>query len=426
MRKYNPEIRIVYQEASEAALLLTEAMIRRSSGKRTVETEIEEKEYNGEALFGNALACRTSTGVDLTLRLNPDAMDYALTTLIAKNLTEEEKHAIRMETDSMEIVDLLSPAQAAEAPGQALDGSSSADVPSAEREAETQSGEQEEKIEVGKISEKDLRNILTDMIVSMDEGTETADAIDTAIAEVKERAGEQEEVEVGNMEADKPETDQNLTRLLAVLLYATQDPDWDKEDISNFADVVFFAANGSRGRFVDIDTLCELIAEAEYIATELKSNATTHAILERLESQEGAATPRSSKHPDARRQTAQALAGLIYWTPRNISNKKQRDSIQYACSRIWALLERYPAASILAREIVCSLHHIYTEISNGYKPSDCIDCIEREITGRWSGPIPDFEADKILLFSDLTDAGNKDGEIESGPLDDIDTEDSKE
>lgn len=135
MSRRQPEIRIVYPSASAAALLLTEAMIKRSSGKRTVETESEEKEYNGEALFGGVLACKTSTGVELTLRLNPDAMDYALTTLIARNLTEDEKQAVRAATDSMEIDSLLSPAQAAEAAGQALDGSSSPDVPSAEREA---------------------------------------------------------------------------------------------------------------------------------------------------------------------------------------------------------------------------------------------------------------------------------------------------
>ena len=155
MKKCNPEIRIVYPEASAAALLLTEAMIRRSSGKRTVETESEEKEHNGEALFGNALACRTSTGVELTLRLNPDTMDYALTTLIAKNLTEEEKRAVRAATDSMEIDMLLSPAQATEAAGHALDGSSSPDVPSAEREAATQSGEQERQIEPGLLNDID-------------------------------------------------------------------------------------------------------------------------------------------------------------------------------------------------------------------------------------------------------------------------------
>lgn len=213
MRKYNPEIRIVYPEASEAALLLTEAMIRRSSGKRTVETESEEKEYNGEALFGNALACRTSTGVDLTLRLNPDAMDYALTTLIAKNLTEEEKRQIRMETDSMEIVDLLSPAQAAEAAG----GACTAEVASACRAADgatTQSGEQEEMVEVGKISEKVLKRIIGDAIDMGVKGHGSFDAINHAIHEVKEHVA-------GGLQG-RIEEDTGLIDQLAVLICGAQ------------------------------------------------------------------------------------------------------------------------------------------------------------------------------------------------------------
>lgn len=113
MSRKQPEIKVIYPDASAAAMLLTDAMIRRSTGKRIVETNSEEKEYTGEVLFGGVLSTKTDTSVELTLRLNPDAMDYALTMLVAKNLTEEEKRAIRMETDSMEIVDLLSPAQAA-------------------------------------------------------------------------------------------------------------------------------------------------------------------------------------------------------------------------------------------------------------------------------------------------------------------------
>ena len=149
MFKRQPEIRVVYPDASAAAMLLTEAMIKRSSGKRIVETESTEKEYTGEQLFAGALACKTDTYVELTLRLNPDAMDYALTTLIAKNLTDDERLAIRRATDSMELDTLLSPAQAAEAPGQALDGGSSTDVPSAEQESATQGGEQNDTAEDG-------------------------------------------------------------------------------------------------------------------------------------------------------------------------------------------------------------------------------------------------------------------------------------
>ena len=185
MSRKQPEIKVIYPDASPAAMLLTDAMIRRSTGKRVVETNSEEKEYTGEMLFGGVLSTKTDTSVELTLRLNPDAMDYALTTLIAKNLTEEEKRAIRMETDSMEIVDLLSPAQAAEAAG----GACTADVGSASRaadEAPTQSGEPEKQIEIGKISEKALRNIINDMIERMEKGHGTFDAVNHAIWEIKQ------------------------------------------------------------------------------------------------------------------------------------------------------------------------------------------------------------------------------------------------
>ena len=141
-RRNNPEIKIVYPDASPAAILLTEAIIKRSSGKRVVETNSEEKEYNGQELFAGALACKTDTSVELTLRLNPDAMDYALTTLIAKNLTEEERRSIRMETNSMEVVDLLSPC-AGEAAGHGPALEQSAARPAQPTEVATQSGEQE-------------------------------------------------------------------------------------------------------------------------------------------------------------------------------------------------------------------------------------------------------------------------------------------
>ena len=109
MSKRQPEIKITYPDASDAAMLLTEAMIKRSSGRRVVETESTEREHTGQELFAGALACKTDTSVELTLRLNPDAMDYALATLIARNLTEEERQAIRRATDSMEVDALLGP-----------------------------------------------------------------------------------------------------------------------------------------------------------------------------------------------------------------------------------------------------------------------------------------------------------------------------
>lgn len=138
-----PTIKISYPDASDVAMKLTEAMVRRAPGRRVVETTSEDSASPaGGELFADFDAC-ISTSVDLTLTLNSASMDYALETLIRPNLTADERKRILGEDASGD--DLLSPAQAAEAPGQALDGSSSPDVPSAEQEAATQSGEQEER-----------------------------------------------------------------------------------------------------------------------------------------------------------------------------------------------------------------------------------------------------------------------------------------
>lgn len=135
-----PTIKISYPEASSKALQLTEAMVKRAPGERVVRTESEDPVFpDGGELFSSFIRCKTQTGVDLTLTLNPSSMDYALETLIRPNLTADERKQILGEEP--ETADLIPPAQAAEAPGQALDGSSSPDVPSADESA-TQSGEQ--------------------------------------------------------------------------------------------------------------------------------------------------------------------------------------------------------------------------------------------------------------------------------------------
>ena len=186
MSRKQPEIKVIYPDASAAAMLLTDAMIRRSTGKRVVETNSEEKEYTGEQLFGGVLSTKTDTSVELTLRLNPDAMDYALTMLVAKNLTEEEKRAIRMETDSMEIVDLLSPRA-----GEAGADTCTEEVRSASRADEAidvpllEAPDEDNQIEIGKISEKVLRNIINDMLERMEKGHGTFDAINHAVWEIK-------------------------------------------------------------------------------------------------------------------------------------------------------------------------------------------------------------------------------------------------
>lgn len=213
MSRKQPEIKVIYPDASAAAMLLTDAMIRRSTGKRVVETNSEEKEYTGEQLFGGVLSTKTDTSVELTLRLNPDAMDYALTMLVAKNLTEEEKRAIRMETDSMEIVELLS----AHAAGAAGAGTCTDTVGSAERAADgapTQRGEQEKQIEIGKISDAKLREILRDLIKNLNWSAIPEDVIkekiEETILDIDHAAGvidldetyeKEKQIEIGKMEA---------------------------------------------------------------------------------------------------------------------------------------------------------------------------------------------------------------------------------
>lgn len=103
-----PTIRITYPEASSVAMKLTEAMIRRTPGKRTVETVAEDKDKRDEGyLLADLDAVKTSTSVELTLTLCPSAMDYALTQLIAKNLTEEERKDIYCNASGVELLAAL-------------------------------------------------------------------------------------------------------------------------------------------------------------------------------------------------------------------------------------------------------------------------------------------------------------------------------
>ena len=134
-----PTLTIKYPEASEKALKLTEAMVKRSPGKRVVETESEDPIFpDGGDLFSSFIRCKTSTGVDLTLTLNPASMDYALETLIRPNLNAEERKRILGESEDEDQAELGlgDGAQAAQAAGQALHAGSSADVPSAKRGAD--------------------------------------------------------------------------------------------------------------------------------------------------------------------------------------------------------------------------------------------------------------------------------------------------
>lgn len=105
-----PYIKIVYPDASSVAMLLTEAMIRRTSGKRVVETTSTDKcEDESGTLFSGVDACKTETSVELTLNLIPAAMDYALTQLIAQNLTKEERENILKNADAVDLLAILGP-----------------------------------------------------------------------------------------------------------------------------------------------------------------------------------------------------------------------------------------------------------------------------------------------------------------------------
>lgn len=194
-----PYIKIVYPDASEIAMLLTEAMVRRASGKRVVETESAERESAGQDLFAGTLCCVTETSVELTLNLAPEAMDYALATLIAKNLTQPERDKAMAASDSLELDTLLARAQAAA--GQ--DASCTEEVGTLRELTEDaeQSEEAEEKIEIGKLSEKEVRKILFNMIEEARSGKGSSFVLGEGIAKLKSAAtqsGEQEKmVEIG-------------------------------------------------------------------------------------------------------------------------------------------------------------------------------------------------------------------------------------
>ena len=197
-------------------------MVKRAPGKRVVETESEDPIFpDGGELFSSFIRCKTQTGVELTLTLNSSSMDYALETLIRPNLTADERKEILGEDVEPEQAELPIPAQAAAAPGQALDGSSSPDVPSAEQVVATQSSEQEEKIEIGKISERALRDILNEMIDTMEKGHGTFDAVNHAVYEIKELAKASRRKLDPN--GEKPiEEDPGLVDQLAVLICGAQ------------------------------------------------------------------------------------------------------------------------------------------------------------------------------------------------------------
>ena len=115
-----PTIKLSYPDASTLAMQLTDAMIRRAPGKRVLATTSEDKAGDGEgSLLDGLNSVRTSTGVEMTLTLEPNSMDYALQQLIRPNLTADEKK--RILGDSASGDDLLpgsAPAEDQTAPDQ--------------------------------------------------------------------------------------------------------------------------------------------------------------------------------------------------------------------------------------------------------------------------------------------------------------------
>jgi hypothetical protein len=301
-----PTIKISYPDASDVAMKLTEAMVRRAPGRRVVETTSEDSASPaGGELFADFDACSTSTSVDLTLTLNSASMDYALETLIRPNLTTDERKRILGE-DS-EQIELLIPAHAAEAPGQTVDGSSSPDVPSAERGSATQSGEQEEKIEIGKISAERLSEIIGKVVADawMDYGDKDSptinEYIDHAMNAIREAA---------NMPAESEEVREarnRIERYLAVLLYIAPDEDWDRDDLVQRAcdanDQLHPLINQEYPEDIRIQDLRNMVYQCEMIATKYGKTLTGDILEEELEKiQKGIDTEKPKKAKKGKRK----------------------------------------------------------------------------------------------------------------------------
>ena len=181
-----PTIKISYPDASDVAMKLTEAMVRRAPGRRVVETTSEDSASPaGGDLFADFDACSTSTSVDLTLTLNSASMDYALETLIRPNLTADEKKRILGE-DAEQTELVLTPGEQKK-----IDAA-------ADQLVNDLIIEPKKQIEIGKIPDRELRTILADLVDAAQgyvQGGQDAwekhieNAIETAIKEMDHRAG---------------------------------------------------------------------------------------------------------------------------------------------------------------------------------------------------------------------------------------------
>ena len=212
-----PTIKLSYPDASTLAMQLTDAMIRRAPGKRVLETTSEDKAGDGEgSLLDGLNSVRTSTGVEMTLTLEPNSMDYALEQLIRPNLTEEEKKSIFGEERTS--ADLLSKKEQA-----AID--SAAD--------ELANGlimaDQEKQIEIGKIRDRDLQIILADLIQKYKNALvdDPERLIEDTIKEIDHKAGVIDLEETYNEERDYSYKTYALVGLILTkieMLKATKNP----------------------------------------------------------------------------------------------------------------------------------------------------------------------------------------------------------
>lgn len=190
-----PTIKISYPEASEKALQLTEAMVKRAPGKRIVETESEDPIFpDGGELFSGFIRCKTQTGVELTLTLNSSSMDYALETLIRPNLTADERKRILGE-DPEQTELALTP------------------------------GEQKKKIEIGKMEAVELRRIISDLQDDMNhhrgDQIEIAHRAFDAICEAAHMTAHDFAIEMDD-KSEETEEDIILVDRLAVLICGAQ------------------------------------------------------------------------------------------------------------------------------------------------------------------------------------------------------------
>lgn len=321
-----PYIKIVYPDASGVAMMLTEAMIRRTSGKRVVETTSTDKcEDDAGTLFSGVDACRTETSVELTLNLIPAAMDYALTQLIAKNLTKDERESILKSADGVELLSILAPLAEVE-------------TTASEKKPET-----EPEIEIGKIRDRDLRDILEDLVYNTETGRNTDShdlCIQYAIDAINHAAGvidldetyEQkdsalvfkqdiEAIICNALEDHFPNLDTVAAKLtaddlarrlnlhtriacdpnhgydrhqieiaLAVLLYAAPDREWDQEDVAEWAahvyDMLHPLIPGSHPNFIDPESIKNLLDECELIAARRGNVITAQSLARELSDQD--------------------------------------------------------------------------------------------------------------------------------------------